>query len=138
MLKKKILTKKIFFLNFFLFQFLKNRVRQKFNAVLSLGKTALDGIPRYRRTALQEECLYKIVLLTRPIKDREAIYFKKNFNPAYYSLHNMRTYVTMKWYTVVQISQYGRTNLNKNSKDRTAGNKRQNFQGLCFNVFHLK
>ena len=45
----------------------------------------------------------------------------------------MRTYVTMKWYRVVQISQYGRTKLNKNSKDRTARNKRRKFEMNGFN-----
>ena len=52
--KKKInLTKKFFFR----FLFWKNRVRWKFNAVLGLEKTALDRMPRYKRTALKEECL---------------------------------------------------------------------------------
>ena len=56
-LKKKIwnfLKKKIDFLDFFW----KKRVRWKFSAVFGLEKTALDRIPRYRRTALKEECLY--------------------------------------------------------------------------------
>ena len=38
--------------------FWKNRVRWRFSAVLWLEKTALDRIPRYKRTALKEECLY--------------------------------------------------------------------------------
>ena len=50
---------KIFFFEilFHLF-FIKNSVRWKFNAVFGLEVTALDKIPRYRRTALKEECLY--------------------------------------------------------------------------------
>ena len=37
---------------------MKNRVRQKNNAVLVFKKTVLDRIPRYKRTALKEEWLY--------------------------------------------------------------------------------
>ena len=62
--QKKNVEKKIFRPNFFFFNFLeKNRVRQNFNAVFGLEKTALDRIPRYRRTALQKECLYLVLHL---------------------------------------------------------------------------
>ena len=56
MIKKKVnffLSKKDFFDK----DFFKNRVRWNFNAVFGLEKTALDRIPRYRRTTLKEECL---------------------------------------------------------------------------------
>ena len=54
MKKRKKKLSKIFFLDFFE----KNRVRWKFNTVFGLEKTTVDRIPRYRRTALKEECLY--------------------------------------------------------------------------------
>ena len=52
--EKKVWAKKFFFDIFFW----KKRVRWKFKGVFGLEKTALDRIPRYRRTALKEECLY--------------------------------------------------------------------------------
>ena len=44
--------KKIFFAQ------AKYRVRWKSNAIFSLEKTVLDRIPLYKRTVLNEECLY--------------------------------------------------------------------------------
>ena len=45
-------------LKFFLEFLMKNRVRWNFNTVLGFKKNVLDRILGYKRTVLQEECLY--------------------------------------------------------------------------------
>ena len=73
--KKNKKTKVFFF--YILVSFCKNHVRWKFNAVFGPEKTALDRIPRYRRTALKEECLY----LGQSLENSESCLCQRQFCP---------------------------------------------------------